>query len=70
MHIIEWNKKYIIVADLNNHSFKIVDKEIGKVISNIKSSSRVISIKKVYHPIYGESLFVASEDNNIALFSI
>ena len=24
-HIIEWNNKYIIVADVNNKSFKIID---------------------------------------------
>ena len=35
-HIIQWNNKYIIVADTNNKSFKIIDIEESKVISNIE----------------------------------
>ena len=34
-HIIRWNNKYIIVADVNNKSFKIIDLEENKVISNM-----------------------------------
>ena len=35
-HIIQWNDKYIIVADTNNKSFNIIDIENSKVISNIE----------------------------------
>jgi len=70
MHIIEWNNKYIIVADFRNYSFKIIDIEIGKVISNYKVPHKIISIKKLKHPIYGESLLVGDDDNRIELFSI
>ena len=31
-HIIEWNNKYIIVADLLNKSFKIIDLDENKII--------------------------------------
>ena len=59
-HIIQWNEKYIIVADRNNKSFKIVDIELGKVISNIKTKRfDIICIKKIKHPFYGESLISA-----------
>ena len=70
MHIINWNNKYIIVADLENYSAKIIDIESGQVISNIKHNSRVVSVKKVYHPIYGESLLTAARDNTIKLWII
>ena len=31
-HIIEWNNKYIIVADYDNKSFKIIDLEENKLL--------------------------------------
>ena len=34
-HIIEWNNKYIIVADYKNISFKIIDLEENKIICDI-----------------------------------
>ena len=70
MHIINWNNKYIIVADLNQNSTKIIDIESGQVISNIKQIGQVVCVKKVYHPIYGESLLIAARDNSIKLWII
>ena len=70
MHIINWNNKYIIVSDLENCSAKIIDLELGQIISNIKQDSRVVSVKKVYHPIYGESLLTAARDYTIKLWII
>ena len=71
-HIIEWNNKYIIVADLNNKSFKIIDLEENKIICDIKGqhTDNVKCIKKVYHPLYGESLLSAAYDNTIKLWII
>ena len=71
-NIIEWNKKYIIVADYYNESFKIIDIDIEKVISDIKGQhiNGVICIKKIKHPIYGESLLSASEDKTIKLWTL
>ena len=71
-HIIEWNDKYIIVADATNKSFKIIDLEENQVISNIGGlhTNFVFSIKKINHPIYGESLITASNDNTIKLWVI
>ena len=69
-HIIQWNEKYIIVADVNNKSFKIIDSEENKIISNFGGQhiGSVYSIKKIYHPIYGESLLSSSRDKTIKLW--
>ena len=71
-YIIEWNSKYIIVVDYYNRSFKIVDKDKGKIISDIggQHNQYMICVKKIYHPIYGESLLSASEDHTIKLWDI
>ena len=72
MYIIQWNEKYIIVADKNNKSFKIIDIESNKIITEVKAfnMSYVKSVKKINHPIYGESLFVADGKGTIKLWSI
>jgi len=71
-HIIEWNNKYIIVADFNNKSFKIIDYEYKKIPINIKAQHKdnVKCVKKILHPLYGESLLTASRDKTIKLWSI
>ena len=72
LYIIPWNEKYIIVADYYNCSFKVIDIESGKTISDIggQHKGRVICVKKIFHPIYGESLLSASEDKTIKLWTI
>jgi WD40 repeat protein len=75
MHIIEWNYKYLIVADFDNKTFKVIDLEKKK--NNIydfhdkegQHTSFVKSIKKIIHPIYGESLLTAGSDKKIKLWS-
>ena len=71
-HIIEWNNKYIIVADYNNKSFKIIDLDENKIISDIggQHTDRVKCIKKIYHPIFGESLLSYGKDKYIKLWTI
>ena len=71
-YIIEWNSKYIIVADFYNKSFKIIDLEKNKIISDIKGQhiDNVVCIKKIYHPVYGESLLSGAEDKTIKLWTI
>ena len=65
------NNKYIIVADLKNNFFKIINLENG-IIKNIEKqyTNCVIYIKKIYHPKYGESLLSATDDRTIKLWSI
>ena len=72
IHIIEWNNKYIIAADYNNKSFKIIDLEENKIICDIKGqhSNNIVYIKKIYHPVYRESLLSSVEDNTIKLWII
>ena len=70
MHIINWNNKYIVVSDIENNSAKIIDIESDQVISIIKPNNKVVSAKKLYHPIYGESLLIAARDHTIKLWII
>ena len=68
-NIIQWNNKYSIVADYDNKSFKIIDFEKGQVVKDIKGehTDKVPCVKKIYHPLYGESLLTAGQDNTIKL---
>jgi len=72
MHIIEWNNKYIIVTELNNNLIKIIDLEKNEVIRDIRTNhiDSVKSIKKIYHPIYGECLLSAGRDKTIKLWNV
>ena len=71
-NIIQWNNKYSIVADYDNKSFKIIDFEKGQVVKDIKGehTDKVPCVKKIYHPLYGESLLTAGQDNTIKLWSL
>ena len=70
LHIIQWNNKYIIVADYDNKCFKIINIE-SEIIKDIKKhhNGGVRCIKKIYHPKYGESL-LSADDNTIKLWAI
>jgi len=70
-HIIQWNNKYIIVADNSNRCFKIINLE-NEIIKDIekKHTDDVKCIKKIYHPKYGELLLSAAEDKRIKLWGI
>ena len=72
MTIIEWNYKYIIVADYHNNGYKIIDKENSIVISDIKNihNEGLICIKKIFHPNYGESLLTSAREDTIKLWSV
>jgi len=70
-HIIEWNKKYIIVADVNNKSFKIINIDDGSIYNiNTEHKDKLNCIKKVNHPKYGESLLTAARDKTIKLWNL
>ena len=70
-HIIQWNNKYIIVADRGNNTIKIIDLQKEEVVSDIKGHKNgVICIKKINHPKYGESLLSACNDKTIKLWII
>jgi len=69
--IIKWNDKYIIITDYESNSFKIIDIENNKAISSINClhTENILCIKKIYHPIYGESILYSGNDSIIRLFS-
>ena len=71
-YMTEWNNKYIIVADLKTNSFKIIDLEDNNKIYDINGqhTDLLICVKKIYHPLYGESLLSASKDKTIKLWTI
>ena len=61
-----------MVADFEYKSFIIVNMETFRPISDIKGIHKkgVKSIKKIYHPVYGESLLSSDQDGIIKLWSI
>ena len=69
---IQWNEKYIILIDGKNNSLKILNIEKGVIISNIISQHEngIICIKKIEHPIYGESLLSSGQDGYLKLWTI
>ena len=71
-HIIQWDEKYAIVADYNGKSFKIIDIQSFSVVKDINGghNKEVKSIKKIKHPIYGDSLLSAGNDYTIKLWCI
>ena len=70
-HIIQWNNKYITVADYKNGSLKIVNLENENISDiNEKNNGALVCIKKIYHPKYGESVLTAGENKTIRLWSV
>ena len=59
------------MADYSNKSFKIIDTEINKVISQFSGFhyGNIVCVKKINHPVYGESLLTAGNDVTIKLWS-
>ena len=71
MHIIQWNSKYIIVADYEQNCFKIINLENDNIADmEQKHTKEVICIKKIYDDKYGEMLLSASNDKTIKLWNI
>jgi WD40 repeat protein len=64
-----WNQKYIIVAS-SDKSFKILDLEEGKLALSVSGQhvNSMCSVKKIMHPLYGESLLTGSIDGTIKLW--
>ena len=71
-NLIQWNEKYIILINGNKNSIIIIDYYHGIIISNIFSQHEkgILFIKKIEHPIYGESLLTSGQDGFIKLWLI
>ena len=76
MTIHQWNNKYIIAIDgyswKRKKILKIIDLENNKVISKIEEehTNKILFIKKIYHPNYGESLLTGQKNGTIKLWVI
>jgi len=68
--IILWNNEYIF-AGCEDETIKLINLKNGKVIKSlIGHNDFVITLKKVIHPIYGESLISQSNDGKMKLWKI
>ena len=71
-NIVQWNDQYILAIDSYEKLLKIIDINQGKAITcytNIHSIG-ITSIKKIVHPIYGESILTSGKDNKIKLWTL
>ena len=71
-NIIQWNKKFAIVSGGKSKYITIFDLESFKEVNKIETrhSSNINCIKKIVHPIYGESLLSSGNDHKIRLWTI
>lgn len=73
LSMIQWSDKYIIFGDNNkNKSFKILDMDQFKIISNVggKHQNPILCIKKINHCIYGDCLITTGTDKSIIIWSL
>ena len=70
--IIQWNEKYIIIINGNKNNISVMDLESGIIISQIftKHEKGIMNIKKIIHPIYGESLLSCGLEGDIFIWNI
>ena len=71
-NIIQWNENYALISGGANKTIKIFDLKKFKEVKNIETghSSNVNCIKKIIHPIFGESLLTSGNDHKINLWTI
>jgi WD40 repeat protein len=71
-NIIQWNENYALISGGANKTIKIFDLKKFKEVKNIETghSSNVNCIKKIIHPIFGESLLTSGNDHKIKLWTI
>ena len=71
-NIIQWNENYALISGGANKTIKIFDLKKFKEVNNIETghSSNVNCIKKIIHPIFGESLLTSGNDHKIKLWTI
>jgi WD40 repeat protein len=67
-----WNDQYILAAS-SDKSFKVIDFTKEKCVSSISGGQHynsLCTLKKVKHPLYGESLLTGSIDGSIKLWIV
>ena len=73
INIVKWNHKYLLTIDDNKKSIIVIDLYNNKIISLIKIPeifSHERYLRKVIHPLYGESLISIGNDWKIKLYTI
>ena len=67
--MIKWSNNYIIIINSYNNCLDVIDINQNKIINCIKETknNQILNIKKIIHPIYGESLLLSSDNFNIKL---
>ena len=60
-NLIQWNKRYVIAADLYNNAFRIVDIINGKLITSVGGyhNDYLKGLSSLYHSIFGPCLLTA-----------
>ena len=71
-NIISWSNRYAIISYKFQNKIKIIDIKYFEITLQFESEqfSEIKCIKKIIHPIYGESLLTCSEKGDIKLFII
>ena len=70
--ILQWNENYIININGNKNDISVMDLESGIIISKLfgRHEKGIMNIKKVVHPIYGESLLSCGLEGSIFIWTI
>ena len=71
INIVKWNEKYLLTIDINKKRILIICLNNNKIITSIEISqifSHERYVKKLIHPLYGESLISIGNDYKMKLF--
>ena len=68
-NILIWSENYLLVSEKNDGCILVIDIQRNRVISVLKNihDFYAMCLKKIIHPIYGESLLSCAIDNKINL---
>ena len=68
-NILIWSENYLLVSEKNDGCILVIDIQRNRVISVLKNihDFYAMCLKKINHPIYGESLLSCAIDNKINL---
>ena len=68
--ILLWNEKCALITNISTNEIKIMDLEYCEIVTILKSNHfiGIECIKKIIHPLYGESLLTCHENGQINLF--
>ncbi len=71
INIIKWNENYFVTIDANKKSIVLIDMNCYKIINLVKMKEifgHERFLKKVKHPIFGESLISVGNDYKMKLY--